>query len=170
MKLLNNLHELYAHSLELSPESDPEFYKLTGDLLATPEVQSLAGFVQHDTFDRLQHVLSVSYLTYHYCSRHSLDSRTAARAGVMHDLYYYDWHENDWSHRPHGYRHPGFAVINAKKLCGGLDKKTENIIRRHMWPLTPVPPRYREGWVIVAADKYCAYRELKACRNNKKQR
>jgi uncharacterized protein len=86
----------------------------------------------------------------------------------MHDLFYYDWHENDWSHRPHGYRHPRFAAENAKLLCGGLDKKSEMMILRHMWPLTPIPPSSREGIVLSLADKYCASREMKIAKQNAK--
>ena len=42
----------------------------------------------------------------------------------------YDWHDGDWSHRPHGYRHPGFAVKNARVLNPSISKKEENIILR----------------------------------------
>lgn len=79
---------------------------------------------------------------------------------MLHDLFYYDWRENDRSHRPHGYLHPGFALRNARELCGPLDKKTEDIIMRHMWPLTPLPPRYKESLIVSLADKYCATKEL----------
>ena len=37
---------------------------------------------------------------------------------------------------------------------------TLNCIKRHMWPLTFVPPRYAEGYIVSFADKYCATREL----------
>lgn len=76
--------------------------------------------------DRLQHITSVAYLTFRVCRHFGLDYRKAARAATMHDLFYYDWHENDWSHRPHGYRHPKFAAANAKLLCGGLDRKVND--------------------------------------------
>lgn len=167
-QIAKKLSDIYARSLCLSAEKDPEYFSLAGDLIATDEVQSLAGFVQHDYIDRLRHITSVSYMTFRICKRLSFDARVGARAGILHDLYYYDWHEKDWSHRPHGYRHPGFAVKNARILCGSLDKKTENTIRRHMWPLTVVPPRYAEGYVICFADKYCASRELAECKKNKR--
>ena len=41
-----------------------------------------------------------------------------------------------------------------------ISPKEENIILRHMFPLTPVPPKYKEGWVVTLCDKYCATREL----------
>lgn len=34
-----------------------------------------------------------------------------------------------------------------------------NIISRHMFPLTVVPPMCREAWLVCLADKYCAVKE-----------
>ena len=156
------LYEIYLSTYSLEPQAEPEFFECIGDVFFTPEVQSLTQYPQHDCMDRLQHITSVSYISYRVCKKLGLDYRAAARAGIMHDLFYYDWHENDWSHRPHGYRHPKFAAVNAKTLCGdALDKKTEKMILRHMWPLTPVPPACREGFVLSLSDKYCASREMK---------
>ncbi len=165
-----SLDSIYERSLSLSKQSDAEFFECAGDLLETPEVSGLAQYVQHDYINRLRHITSVAYMTFCICKAKKLDYKTAARAGVMHDLFYYDWHENDWSHRPHGYRHPGFAVKNAKELCGGIDEKTENMIKRHMWPLTVIPPKYKEGMILCVADKYCAARELAECRKAKRNK
>lgn len=67
--------------------------------------------------------------------------------------------EKDSSHRPHGYLHPGFALKNARELTT-LSKMEEDIIIKHMWPLTIRPPRYRESFIVSMADKYCATWEL----------
>ena len=74
----------------------------------------------------------------------------------MHDLFYYDWHEDDLSHKLHGLRHPKFALNNAFYLCGTLTKREQDIIKRHMWPLTIIPPKYPESFVVTMMDKYCA--------------
>ena len=168
---MKKLGLIYDESLNISEKTTPEYYGCVRDLFESEEVQSLATFPQHDFINRLRHVVSVSYMSYCLCKVRSLDYRTAARAGLLHDLYYYDWHENDWSHRPHGYRHPGFAVKNAAELCGGeLDKLTFNIIKRHMWPLTVIPPKYKESYVVCFADKYCARKEYQACKEQKKNK
>lgn len=151
----------YARAFDLNDERDAEYLACVSDLLQTPEVRSLANHVQHFDVNRLEHVMSVSYLSYEYCRRKGLDYAAAARAGILHDLYYYDWHDGDWHHRPHGIRHPGFAVKNARRLCGGLDKKIENIIRSHMWPLTPVLPLSREAIAVMMADKFSVMQEKK---------
>lgn len=155
------LHNTYARTFALDRQRDSGYFACVADLLDTSEVQSLAAFEQHLDIDRLQHVTSVSYLSFLAAEKFGLDARTAARAALLHDLYYYDWRENDWSHRPHGYLHPRFALKNANALCGPLDKKTENIIQRHMWPLTALPPRYPESLAVSLADKYCAAKELR---------
>ena len=34
------------------------------------------------------------------------------------------------------------------------------MILRHMWPVTIVPPKYKEGFVLTLADKWCATKEI----------
>lgn len=157
---LGKLFQAYIKSYHPEILEGTAYIECISDLFFTPEVQSLKEFEQHLEINRLQHITSVSYISFRICRRLGLDWRTAARGGILHDLFYYDWRENDWSHRPHGYLHPGFALKNARDLCGPLDKKTENIIIRHMWPLTPIPPRYPEAIIVSMADKYCATKEL----------
>ena len=40
-----------------------------------------------------------------------------------------------------------------------LNKKEKDIIIKHMWPLTIIPPRYIESFIITLVDKYCALKE-----------
>ncbi len=157
---MGKLYKAYLLSYHPEVMEDERFAACIGDIFNTPQVQGLKKFEQHLEINRLQHITSVSYLSFRICQKLHLDYQTAARGGILHDLFYYDWRENDWSHRPHGYLHPGFALKNARELCGVLDKKTENIIIRHMWPLTPIPPRYKEAIVVSLVDKYCATKEL----------
>lgn len=149
---------LYKHSFNLSTENDSEYFEIVSDLLNTAELQYLKNNIQHSDINALDHVRSVSYIAYKICKYSGLNHRAAARAGLLHDLVYYDWHDPDPAHRLHGYRHPGFALKNAKALTE-LSKLEENIIIRHMWPLTPTPPRYKEAWVVTIVDKYCAAKE-----------
>ena len=34
-----------------------------------------------------------------------------------------------------------------------LNKKIENAILRHMFPLNIIPPRYKEAWIVSVVDK-----------------
>ena len=40
-----------------------------------------------------------------------------------------------------------------------INRIEEDMIKHHMFPLTPCPPKYREGWLLCLADKICATRE-----------
>lgn len=146
----------------LNKDNDNNFLSYVEDILNSEEVQSLKQYEQHLEIDRLQHITSVAYLAYLICKKRGYDYKSAARAAVMHDLVYYDWRNGDtgkW-HKLHGYRHPNLACLNAEELCGGITEKVDNIIRRHMWPLTVVPPKYKEGWVVTFSDKFCATIEV----------
>lgn len=80
------------------------------------------------------------------------------RGALLHDYFLYDWHEKDRSHCLHGFRHPSTALKNAQADYP-LNDIEKNIIARHMFPLTPIPPTCREAWLVCIADKYCALQE-----------
>lgn len=52
--------------------------------------------------------------------------------------------------------HPKESAAIASTMIDGYDARIDNIIRCHMFPLTPVPPTCREGVIVTLADKYCA--------------
>ena len=161
MKKLN-LYEEYLKTYKLPPENSDGLFDLVGKLIETDEDQSLKEFEQHLEIDRIQHILGGSYLTYKICKKLGWDYEEATRAAVMHDLVYYDWRDGTtgaW-HKGHGYKHPIYAAMNAKELCPELTVKEENMIRCHMWPFTVVPPKFKEGYIVLFSDKYCATREI----------
>ncbi len=77
----------------------------------------------------------------------------------LHDLFLYDWHEKDASHRLHGYRHPVTASRNAKEMCH-VNEDVIKIIKSHMWPLTITRvPITREAIIVCLVDKIVAINE-----------
>lgn len=79
--------------------------------------------------------------------------------GMLHDLFLYDWRKK----RPdgkglHAFHHPRIALENSKKIFD-LNKKEEDIILKHMWPVTLAFPKYKESYIITLSDKYCALLE-----------
>ncbi|MDR1408963.1 MAG: HD domain-containing protein [Oscillospiraceae bacterium] len=138
-------------------DAEPEYMRYIVDLLATPEFKSLEVIPHHIPTTLLTHVRCVSYVAYSLCRRYGGDSKIAARGGLLHDLYYYDWHDfSDKSHRWHGVLHPSRALKNACLLLGEVDKRTADCIHRHMFPFTPIPPIYRESIMVSLSDKICA--------------
>ena len=67
----------------------------------------------------------------------------------------YDWHEKDDSHKWHGFHHAEKALYNAMEDFD-LNEVEQDMIRCHMFPLNPRPPKYMEGWIICYADKVCS--------------
>ena len=56
-------------------------------------------------------------------------------------------------------RHPEIALKNAKEHFE-IGKREEDMIVKHMWPLTIKFPKYAESYVIVIIDKYTAALEI----------
>lgn len=147
---------------------DQEYLDCVRDILDNKVFQSMDQFIQHGHTTCKEHCVQVSYIAYQICKNRGWDSRSAARAGLLHDLFLYDWHTHarETGEHFHGFTHPRVAMENAIKYFG-IPEKEQNMILRHMWPLTPVPPRYKEGYTILYADKICGLAEvaahLKAC-------
>jgi uncharacterized protein len=135
-------------------KSDREYMDCVRDILNHPVFQSMDRYIQHGTTTCRDHCIRVSYLGYKLCKRFGGNWRSAARAGLLHDLFLYDWHTHgrDTGDRFHGFTHPRTALINAEKHFE-LSHEEKEIILRHMWPLTPVPPTTRAGYAITCADK-----------------
>ena len=160
---MSKLYTEYKKSYNIYSHKNGECYLgVVGDLYNTPEIQAMKGYEQHLEIDRLQHMTSVSYLSFLICRRLKFDYRSAARAAIMHDMVFYDWRvPSEYWHRPHGYLHPKFSTDNARILTGGkLTEKEAKIILKHMFPLTVTIPSSKEGLVVSLSDKYCAAREL----------
>ncbi|MGI6403670.1 MAG: HDIG domain-containing metalloprotein [Oscillospiraceae bacterium] len=135
-----------------------EFYLHIRPLLEHPQVQELGNYIQHNCHSRLNHCLDVAYFSFFIAKLLGWDSKSAARGGLLHDLFLYDRKKNKEEAHRHLRRHPITALENARKICT-LNKVEEDIIRRHMWLITLVPPRYKEGYIVTFVDKYCALRE-----------
>ena len=80
------------------------------------------------------------------------------RGALLHDYFLYDWHEAPGKHKLHGFTHPKTALRNAMRDTG-LNEIEKDIIIHHMFPLTPIPPKSREGMIVCTADKICAAKE-----------
>lgn len=123
------------------------------DLLKLPSVQSLQNYPQHHHSDRLTHSIHVSYRSYLIAKKLHLDYRAAARGGLLHDLFYYDWHYTTLSFRKHVRIHPKIALHNACKLTK-LSRKEKDIIVKHMFGYTFRLPRYAESYIVSFVDDY----------------
>lgn len=138
-----------------------EYLGQVGDLLSHPKVQGLSRFPQHGRVDCLRHSLHVSYTSWRLCRAMGLNGRAAARGGLLHDFFLYDWHEGTPSGGLHAFTHPRAAAENAARYFE-LSDRERDVVLRHMWPLTVRPPRYMESWVVAFVDKYYCLAEVLA--------
>lgn len=140
---------------------DAEYVSMVRDILEHPVFCSMDQYYQHGRTTCREHCIRVSYLTYRICRKTGRDSRGAARAALLHDLFLYDWHTHAelTGERFHGLTHPKTALHNAVRYFD-LTEQEQNMILRHMWPLTPVPPATLEGLVLCYADKVCSSAEV----------
>ena len=132
-------------------------------LCENEKVLSMDGLKQHGGTSCLVHSLAVAYYSLVFVSALGIrcDRKSLVRGALLHDYFLYDWHvkETRTAHRLHGFTHPGAALCNARKDFD-LNEIESNIIARHMFPLTPKPPRFRESLVVCLIDKYCAVAEF----------
>lgn len=91
------------------------------------------------------------------------DAVSAARAGLLHDLYFYETADYDRSDSPnqksHSAHHPEVAMQNAA-VRFALNPRERDMIEKHMWPLTHRMPHYKESYAITFVDKYAAMLEF----------
>lgn len=139
---------------------DTEYMECVRDILESQQFQQMDKYIQHGDTTTQKHCVAVSYVSYKICRKYNLGYRSAARAGLLHDMYLYDWHTHykETGKRFHGITHPLAALKIAKKNFD-LNYIERDAILRHMWPLTIIPPKTRVGFVVSYADKYCTMME-----------
>lgn len=139
-----------------------EFYAIIKDIYKHEEFLKLKQFYHHNS-SIYAHSMDVAYFSYRVCKYLKLDYRSAARGGLLHDFFLYDWRDHDEPDLPrdkyHGIEHPRIALTNATKHFD-LNDIEKDIIVKHMWPLTLAPPRYKESYIVTFADKYLSSREF----------
>ncbi|BAW87066.1 HD family hydrolase [Limosilactobacillus fermentum] len=138
---------------------DGEYVALVSDLLEQQAVQKLANYTQHHHSNRLQHSIAVSYDSYRLAKRLNLDYQATARAGLLHDLFYYDWRTTKFDLGTHAFIHPRVALRNAEKITS-LSNKEKDIILKHMFGATVAVPRYWESLIVSLVDDYEAEQEF----------
>ena len=136
------------------------FMECVSDLLETEDVRLMDTFIQHADVSCLDHCLWVAYVSFWLCERlhFSVDKKSLIRGALLHDFFLYDWHRGNGRKGLHGFTHPRTALENAERRFPLTDRERD-IILKHMWPLTPVLPRYRESYVVGLSDKVCSLME-----------
>ena len=162
LEIKENIHDDYTNIRE--------FENIIYDLVTNDTILKMKNYKQHYETSCFEHCKMVSYYCYLICKKYNLDYISAARAGMLHDLFLYDWRIRENGRKGlHAFTHPKTALENSLKLFN-LNEKECDIILKHMWPVTFFSfPKYKESFIITLVDKYCAIQEsIKAYKSRKK--
>ena len=135
-----------------------EFIHIIRDILHNPAFRRMKAYRHHVKGSVYDHSLRVAYLCYRHAKKHSarVPMDELVRAALLHDYYLYDWHDRKKGTRLHLFTHPRAALENALRDYPEITAAQRDAIRHHMFPITPIPPRTRMGWLICYYDKIAA--------------
>ncbi|MBQ2726200.1 MAG: hypothetical protein IJF78_10890 [Clostridia bacterium] len=135
-----------------------EFYHLIYPIIHSEEYRKTRNCRHHIKGSVYDHSLKVARMCYRHHKRFGTSTplEELLRGALLHDFYLYSRHTGDSSHRFHGFTHPRCALNNALKYYPDLTKTEQDMILRHMFPLTPVPPSTGAGWLLCFYDKVAA--------------
>ena len=140
-------------------QNDIEFQNIIKEITQNETVQQMKNFRQHYETNCFDHCYKASYYCYKICKKLHLDYKSAARGAMLHDLFLYDWRKKNDRKGLHAFTHGRCALDNANELFD-LNKIEQNMILRHMWPVTLVPPKYLESFILTIVDKHCTIEEF----------
>ena len=147
--------------MELSTLEKKEFIEILRELLETDQIYKMRNYLQHGNTSTFSHCLVVAYYSYLISRRLPIpyDARSIIRGAMLHDFFLYDWHIPEKWHKLHGFVHADFALNNARNYFQ-LNPIEEDIIAKHMWPLTlRKVPIYKEAILVNMVDKLCSLSE-----------
>lgn len=135
------------------------FRSCVDKILSNDEVSALGSYKHHHFTTRLQHSLNVSYYSYCLCRKLGWDYRSAARAGLMHDLYFFENTSVDENGQKLLKNHPFDALRNSERIFELNDIEKDAIVN-HMWPCVCINrPQFKESLAVSFSDKFCAVME-----------
>lgn len=135
-----------------------EFENIINEFITNDTFLKLKEYKQHFNTSRFDHCYMAAYYCFIICKKLNLDYKSATRAAMLHDFFLYDLMNKGSRARFHTFRHGKIACQNALQFFK-LNRKEQNIIARHMWPVTIIFPSSVEGFILTFVDKYCAIKE-----------
>lgn len=145
---------------------EKRFFRILEELEENPHVRLMKKYRQHKGNSTFHHCRSVAVSSFRLAQRLGwrVDESALARGAMLHDYHLYTRQGRRINPLRHLLEHPKRARSNAEKVFT-LSGKEKNIIESHMWPLTLfTPPKSKEAFLVTLADKYCAFREMRARR------
>lgn len=136
---------------------EDRYIEIVKVILEHPEFIKRKEYLHHEEESVYEHCLKVSKLAYKIAKKlHVKNPEEVAIGALLHDFYNEPWQtkENKVSFfKQHGFVHAKEAAENAKKYFPELmNKRIEDMISKHMFPLNIKPPRYIGSWIVNISD------------------
>ena len=145
---------------KMSYNEDSLFQELTLDIINHPEYEKLKDYHHHQN-SIYHHNVKVAWLSYIVGKKLNLRLNELVRGALFHDFFLYNWRkEKPENGKLHAFAHPKEALSNSKTHFAPITPIEKDIILKHMWPLTIVPPKYIESFVVCIVDKLVATKEF----------
>ena len=141
---------------------DSEFLRLTAETMSGSRLAAEEMFIQHGNTSCLKHSLAVAYFCYLIAKKLGFIEfrmKELVRGALLHDYFLYDWHTTKPKNGLHGFSHPYTAFYNAL-FDFDLTEVEVDIITKHMFPLTPLLPLFKESVLVSLVDKVCSLYEV----------
>lgn len=142
---------------------DDGFFSIINEIILNEKFLELKK-LKHHGITRYNHSLRVAYHTYKITKKLNLNYKEATRAALLHD-FFTDETKNLKSIKKLKI-HPEYALNNAKRYYQ-LTPLEEDIIIKHMYPVTKKMPKYKESWIVDIIDDICSLYERTYSLNNK---
>lgn len=129
-------------------------------LINNSRLKKTSQYIQHGNTSCLLHTVAVAHYSVRLAENLRIRCKKSEliRGALLHDYFLYDWHDGLKERRIHGFTHPAAALKNADNDFN-LTLVERDIIKKHMFPLTVIPPSYRESWIVCLVDKACSMYE-----------
>lgn len=173
-----NVLKYIEPAIILSPSFD-EWFMIVKDILLNDEFQKRKYFMHHHNLTVWDHSILVSFKAFKMAKGIGADYRICAIAGLLHDFYTYAWLYSEELEnidngkylkeigvrkplfKMHGFTHGADAATNYIKYFPELeDDRITDSIKKHMFPMTIIPPKYIEGYILTSVDKLNSIKEL----------
>ena len=127
-KLLKQI-KCFLNLRKLIKKGNYEYISNTHQPIIAPgifdKVQEMKKYKQHYETSTFDHCYMVSYYCYKVCKKLKLDYKSAARAGMLHDFFLYDWRIKNGRKGLHAFTHGKTACKNASELFELSEKEKD---------------------------------------------
>ena len=154
--------------MKLNEQDKKELEELYQSFLTNPLIQKMKDIPMHRGSNCYKHSFKVAKIAIGRVKNNTkYNLKNLLISCILHDYYLYDWRKHHELKKKHGSRHPLIAIENARRDFQ-ISDEVADIIRSHMWPLTPKYfPKTREAKLLNWIDDVVATREFLTCKKHK---